>query len=233
MLKKIINAIRRRLPKKPSKSKYYDLQTFEVMKKILRPYSVCVDVGCHQGKILEEMQRLSHASHYAFEPLPHLNNHIREHFTNIRLFDCALSDTTGEAEFVYVKNAPAYSGLRERTYDRPDPEIEKITVNVRTLDDIVNEPIAFIKIDVEGAEYNVMKGAVETIRKYQPVIVFEAGEKSSGHYNVTPDMIYDLIKSFGYHLSTMDRWLRGQAGFDKEEFIDTYKTEYYFIGYPY
>ena len=56
-----------------------------------------------------------------------------------------------------------------------------------------------------------MKGAIETIKRCQPVIVFEAGKKSTGEYGVTPTQIHQLITdTLGYELSTMPRWLASE-----------------------
>jgi hypothetical protein len=51
----------------------YDAQTAAVMARVLERRSNCVDVGCHQGAILDVMLRLApRGRHLAFEPLPHM-----------------------------------------------------------------------------------------------------------------------------------------------------------------
>lgn len=63
------------------------------------------------------------------------------------------------------------------------------------LDNIIpkNISIDFIKIDVEGAEYNVIKGAKNTILRNRPVIIFEFGKSSSKYYNVNAEKLYSLL----------------------------------------
>jgi hypothetical protein len=64
-----------------------DRQTTRVLKKHLRSNSVCVDVGAHTGKILMHMQRFApKASHYAFEPLPHLAAALKQRFPTTNIF---------------------------------------------------------------------------------------------------------------------------------------------------
>lgn len=162
----------------------YDRQTNAVMRRVLERHSLCVDVGAHDGALLASMLAYApEARHYAFEPLPHLAQHLRATFPGVRVHDCALSDTTGRTTFQYVENDPGYSGIRRRIYDRSDPVVREIDVEIARLDDIVpqTERVAFLKIDTEGAEYHVLRGAVETIRRGRPVIVFEAGEKSTAN----------------------------------------------------
>ena len=49
------------------KSRLYDLQTLQVMRKLLQPASCCIDVGCHRGVIMKEMVALApQGDHWGF-----------------------------------------------------------------------------------------------------------------------------------------------------------------------
>ncbi len=52
---------------------------------------------------------------------------------------------------------------------------------------------ALIKIDVEGAERLVIEGAIETISKYKPIVVFEHGKVAADYYDTQPSHIYELL----------------------------------------
>jgi FkbM family methyltransferase len=175
--------------------------------------------------------------HHAFEPLPHLAQKLSENFPHAIVHNAAVSHTRGESDFLFVENDPAYSGLRRRMYDRPDPKITSIRVRVVTLDETIpiNEKIAFIKIDIEGGELDAIKGGIETIRRSRPIIVFEAGRRSTGEYGVTPAELYSFAEeNLGYELSTMERWLQRVAPYDREEFEKNWNDgpEFYFIATP-
>jgi FkbM family methyltransferase len=213
----------------------YDRQTVEVMRRVLRHDSMCVDVGAHRGDILGDMIRLApDARHHAFEALPHLAEELRRRFPRVEIHAVAVSDRPGRAEFQHVENDPGYSGLRRRQYDRPDPRIVTIEVETVTLDTaLAAEPsIAFLKIDVEGGEYHVLRGAVETVRRCRPVIVFEAGRRSTGEYGVTARELFAFVTgTLGDDLSTMGRWLAGDPAYTLEEFEANWERgpDYYFI----
>jgi FkbM family methyltransferase len=213
----------------------YDEQTVEVMRRTLRGDSGCVDIGAHKGKILQHMVALApDGIHHAFEALPHLANRLKEQFPGVHVHQLAVSDRSGPSEFQYVENAPAYSGLRRRIYDRPDPRITTIQVATKTLDEVIplGEAVALVKLDIEGGEYHALRGAMNTIQRWRPVIVFEAGSKSTGQYGVTPDEVYSLItETFGYELSTMSRWLGGAPAYTQGEFRLNWENgpDYYFI----
>jgi FkbM family methyltransferase len=223
-----------------TKDDLYNEQTFAVMKRALQPTSSCIDVGAYKGDILAEMVKYApKGTHYAFEPLPHLYKTLQKRFTSpqIKIYELALSDFTGTSVFTYVASNEGYSGFKQRNYDRPDEVITKITVKVDTLDRVLptNAKIDFIKIDVEGAEFQVLRGAKQTIRKSRPIIVFEHGLGASDHYKTKPEDIYQLLSSeLGLKINLLERWLKGQPHFSLDEFKHQYYKglNYFFIASP-
>jgi FkbM family methyltransferase len=217
----------------------YDAQTVAVIERCVLPHSSCVDVGCHEGSVLEHMLRVASAGrHFAFEPLPAYAQRLRGRFgtSQVAVFEVALSDTAGETTFQHVVTNPSYSGLRQRRYDRPDEQIEEIRVRTERMDALIPAalPIALIKIDVEGAELQVLRGATETLRRWKPVVVFEHGLGAADHYGTTPEAVYDLLAGCGLRTSTMERWLAGADALDRETFAAHFRQgwDYYFIAYP-
>jgi len=217
----------------------YDIYTKKVMRRVLKSASSCIDIGCHKGEILDDILRYAPSgNHYAFEPLPHLYGFLQEKYRgkNITLLPIALFDTKGVTSFKYVVNAPAYSGIRERSYDFPHPEITELTVDTNLLDNIIpeEEQIDFIKIDVEGAEFPVLKGGVKTITRCKPVIIFEFGIGAADYYGVKPEHVYEFISSeCGLFIATLKGFLNKKEKLSKEKFCRLYidRQEYYFIAY--
>jgi FkbM family methyltransferase len=217
----------------------YDIYTKKIMQRVLKNSSNCMDIGCHKGEILDEILKFAPSGkHYAFEPLPHLYKFLQEkyHGKNITLFPIALFDKKGETSFKFVVNAPAYSGIRERNYDFPDPEISELQVETDLLDNLIpeNVQIDFIKIDVEGAEFPALQGGVKTICRCRPVIVFEFGIGAADHYGVKPETLFDFITSdCGLSISTLKGFLKKNEKLSKEKFCSLYldQLEYYFIAY--
>lgn len=218
------------------KNAAYDVQLHKVMKAVLRADSVCIDGGAHRGLVLEQMLTLApRATHFAFEPIPELYQHLRKKFPDQRIFDVALGKQAGTATFRHVVNAPAYSGLRERDYNGLEMQISELQVRVAKLDELVPDdiPVAFIKLDLEGGEYHALRGGMRLIKEQRPFIAFEAGEGSTGRYDVTPVMLFELlVDELGLELSTMDRWLHRLPGFTRAEFLDAYRREFFYLAYP-
>jgi len=221
----------------------YNMQTLEVMQRVLQEDSNCVDVGCHQGCILRDMLRFApKGSHFAFEPIPAMYQDLLKTFgslENLGLYDCALCDAEGTTTFQHVVTNPGYSGLRQRRYDRPHEEIQEIVVKTNLLDNLIPKHIAiqFIKVDVEGAELQVFKGAIETIRRSRPVIVFEHGLGAADCYGTKPENIYDLLADqCGLRLFLMSDWLKsgGSAALSRDAFCEQFSSgrNFYFMAAP-
>lgn len=219
-----------------TKNQRYDFLTRKVMKHLLQPTSNCIDVGCHEGDVLKLMIKYApKGKHFAFEPLPEFYNLLQKEFgEKAEIHNLALSDHTGETTFQFVVNNPAYSGFKKRTYRSDDEEVKEIKVKKSPLDKIIPQEtkIDFIKIDVEGAELEVLKGASEIIRRDKPVIVFEHGKGASDHYGTTPEVIYTLlVKEFGLKIFTLNDFLKNNSPLSADQFISDYESgrNYYFL----
>jgi FkbM family methyltransferase len=219
-----------------TKNLEYDRLTKLILKKVLKEDSNCIDIGCHKGEILELM--LTYApkgNHIAFEPLPHLFQNLKSLFDKkVTIHPFALANENGSSTFQFVKNAPAYSGIKKREYAVENPDIEEIDVELKKLDEVVGSDIKIdlIKIDVEGAEFNVLKGAKNLLKQHKPLVVFECGLGASEFYDTNPGDVYDyMVDTIGLNLFTLKAFIKNLPSMSKEEFLATYndKKEYYFV----
>jgi len=235
MLKKWL----KKLPIPITKNHRYDIQTKKVLKKVLQVDSNCIDVGCHEGEFLDLFLKYApKGTHFAFEPLPdYYENLVKNYGNKCKIHPQALSDKKGESTFNYVISNPAYSGLQKRNYDKPNEKDTSITVQTDLLDHILSTKtnIDFIKIDVEGGEFQVLKGALKTLRINQPIVIFEHGLGAADVYGTTPEMVYDLlVNEAGMQVATMGDWLKGGKSFSKSVFCQHFydNIDYYFMAFP-
>ena len=195
-----------------------------ILKRTLQRDSNCIDVGAHRGDVLAHIIRLApQGRHHAFEPIPQFASELQARFPRATVHNLALSDTTGKTSFCHVVSNPAYSGLRPRTYPRPDEEVRSIQVDTETLDHILpaEERVDLIKIDVEGAELQVVRGAAATLRRCRPLVLFEHGVGASDHYGTSPKMLYrSLVSDCGLRINEMDRYLKDLPALSLTDFVD-------------
>lgn len=221
-----------------TKNLEYDRLTSVILKRVLKPHSNCVDVGCHKGEILTEILKLApRGNHHAFEPIPIFYKELKTQFPRVNIHPYALADSSGKSDFKFVENAPAYSGLKERSYAIKNPKISTISVDLRQMDEVLTkkDEIDLIKIDVEGAEYGVLKGAEKIIAQNKPIIIFEFGKGASDKYGTTPQMIFDLLSgSHKLKINTLKNFVKHKSPLNRGTFEKLYEDneEYYFIAYP-
>ena len=190
---------------------------------LLRETDCCIDVGANRGRFLWEIcRRAPRGHHIAWEPIPELARELRQGFPQVEVHQAALADRAGIADFVLVHDDPGYSGLRERTYPG-QYTTEHIEVRLERLDDVIPSDYvpAFIKIDVEGGERQVFEGAMATITRHKPVIVFEHGLGASDHYGTNSDHIYDLlVEQAGLRLFD----LSAEGPYSRERFAEVFAS---------
>jgi FkbM family methyltransferase len=206
------------------------------MKKTIGKENNCIDIGCHKGEILDLMLAYSpKGKHYAFEPIPYLFKELKVKYANrAEFFPYALAETNGETTFQVVKNAPAYSGIKKRKYDVKNPDIEEINVEMKKLDDVLppDEKIHFIKIDVEGGEFAVLKGARNLLKSNKPIIIFECGKGASDYYGTNPEDLFHFISDeIRLKIYTLHAYLKNANPMTANEFVNYFESneEYYFI----
>lgn len=214
----------------------YDYETIEVVKKTLTKKSNWVDIGAHKGHILRELLSVApDGNSFAFEPIPNLYKGLESKYgKKVKVYDTALSDQKGEKTFTLFVDRPALSGFNKHVTEG-DYITETLTVKVDKLDNIIDPSIHIdlIKIDVEGAEMEVLKGAERILKNSRPIILFEFGAGGIGAYDTTPEMIYDYLTDCGLVLSTLDYFLTRKQHFNNTEFLGQYTKgyNYFFIAY--
>lgn len=211
-----------------------------LLKDLLKPDSNTVDIGCHKGEILEEILKKSpNGNHFAFEPIPEFYDLLKSRFADrAKIFPYALSDENKTTSFQFVKNAPAFSGLRKRSYLIDNPDIKEIVVEVRKMDEVIDSDIKIdlVKIDVEGGEFAVLKGGEQILNKQKPIIVFECGLGASDHYDTDPQKLYRFVsENLNLNLKTLKNYVKKKGKpLAEEEFEEVYRSnsDYYFVAYP-
>lgn len=217
----------------------YDRLTRKIMEQTVRPGINCIDVGCHKGEILDIILKQSpKGQHFAFEPIPPLFAELkRKYGEQCTVFPFALSDTEGTTTFNFVRNAPAYSGINKRKYAVAEPDIEEIDVELRTLDDVIpsGTHIGLIKIDVEGAEMGVLRGAKELLNRDRPLVIFECGLGASEFYGTKPEDVFGFFSSdVKMGIYTLRDFIAKRNPMTRESFVEVFNanSDYYFVAAP-
>lgn len=170
--------------------------------RLVPPGRNAVDAGANRGIYAYWIAR--RARHvYAFEPLPHSSTYLRRaRVANITVFDVALSDTNGAATL----RVPIVDG-EASLESHVDPRgATLIPVPLARLDDFGLDDVGFMKIDVEGHELQLLRGADRTLRASRPNLLIEVEQR----YQSGPiASVFDHITgSLGYRFAYT--WRRGR-----------------------
>jgi len=138
----------------------------------------CIDVGANVGRVLRMIERHApHGHHHAFEPIPDLARALRLRFPDVRVHEQLLSDHAGEEDFTIVDSDRAYSGASASLRPLPSGFVShREVVQAARLDDVVPADYTahFVKIDVEGGELAVLRGAPRVLAA-RPLLFIEHG----------------------------------------------------------
>ena len=183
---------------------YYEIATMNLISKIIEKQFVAMDIGANVGPIsLPIASRLTDGKIYAIEPGPPFFAKLQSNLAlNPRLKDrlvplhTGLSNESGELFWREDINNTGNACLR-------GSESDGVSVPVTTLDKLASElqltRLDFIKMDVEGMEWNVIRGGFNTIEKMRPIMLLETliFEDLPGT-NDNLDSIYAYFTSIDY-----------------------------------
>lgn len=226
------------LPAQDGKDTRYNQETVAIMRRVMAADANGVDVGAFKGALTKPMLEIApRGTHIAVEPQPVYARQLRRLFPTVRVLEVALGEQPGTAEFVQALDSPARSGFKRQEYPSARERTRMMTVKVERLDDVVTatSPIAFIKMDVEGAEFQVLRGAMATIRRDRPVIVFEYGRTGRQEFGVEPAAMWKLLHvELGLEVSLMRTWLDDGPVLNEAAFthIVGSGSEWMFVAHP-
>jgi len=191
-----------------------------IFDKYITADSTVVEVGCHIGSHSVKLSKLCKFL-YCFEPMPKSNALLLKNLNlnsckNVKVFTEGLSKSKSKTFFQYsvIGNIGA-SSLAENPQLSVDnlsllppnniQSLKDIDVNLITLDSLCLESLDFMKIDVEGYEPYVLEGAIESIKKFMPIIVLESYSSSWGEidFEFTKNKFQNLIQ-LGYKMQHIE-----------------------------
>ena len=164
---------------------------------------ISVDVGANRGHYAEDLSSLSLHCH-AFECNPNLATFLRNEFVqvpNVTVHDIALSDKSEIAQLTipifHHKESDGGSTLAKTVDFGWADKIKKVEVPTATLDSFKLANVGFIKIDVEGHELAVLRGALQTIHRDRPKMLIECEDR---HNLGGIEKLSNLMSKIGYHV---------------------------------
>jgi len=167
------------------------------LKKFLRPGDVCIDVGANIGTLTLVASQIVGPTGlvYSFEPFPPVYAYLLEnlalnHVTNVRAWNCALGERGGT-----IRLNTSHSDDQNHVMPECDGQI-----NLVRLDELpLPRKIALLKVDVEGQELAVLRGAAGILDRTD-AIYFEAFEPLLTRAKTTFSELRDFLENCGFEV---------------------------------
>ena len=162
-----------------------------------------IDAGGYVGDTALLFSSYTDKNIHVFEASPSNMDIIREtirlnHLENIVPVSKALGEKSGTATFSLGERNSCNSLVERPGYNYPD----HIEVPVVTLDDYVREndlEVGLIKVDIEGGEQQLLKGAVETIRTQHPILLISIYHSANDFFEIKP-MIEKICDKYTFRI---------------------------------
>ncbi len=211
---------------------YENPETMRLFLSWLKPDTVYYDIGSNIGyHALIANTIITEGEIYAFEPMPEVRAVFEKHISlnknlishnSIKLSPLAISNQAGEVLFsndvvfregnTYIKTSDVFSSAKN-----------KITVPCQSVDGFLqegNKAPDVIKIDVEGAEYDVLLGAKDTLLQYKPNILLATHDY---HLPGVQQKCVDFLHELGYDLKHTGSFNKYISGLD--DYIAIHKSK--------
>ena len=188
---------------------YYDWKNVVLVKKFLEIKSGdIIEVGANIGTETVSLAKLNSENKvHAFEPVDKNFNQLKNlkkinNFQNLNLYNLLLSDKSGSTYFQLPKTMNSGTG-----YISKDNNDNTVALRAEKLDEKLSDikSCSVILMDVEGFEYNILKGSKITIEKYRPFIILEANSFFlRERANVSISMLYAFLITRNYKIFFID-----------------------------
>lgn len=222
-LRNFVSALRSRFPSRHVSIRIqHDHLIQGIALSLSRNDGIFVDIGANRGLHLGFFFGCDPSKgHVAFEPLPKLAADLKSRFPSCEVHEVALSDSEGMAEF-NVHPIATRSSIVDSGHS-----FEKLSVKTGRGDDfLADKKVKLIKIDVEGHEFEVLKGLTDTLTTDKPCVVFEHGglgfQRSAEIFSFLEQHDYQVQALLTGEVLTSSRWMEVISRAEDYNFLATH-----------
>jgi FkbM family methyltransferase len=200
--------------------------------QVLVKGDIAIDGGANVGRHTTRMSKIVGEAGLviAVEPIPELSDKLSG-IPNTTVIRSAIGMVNGVTSFQHVPKLEGWSGLKRRPDLSEDYEVVELEISVTTLDSIIDAlrgTVVFVKLDLEGGEFDALRGSRNLLKNSRPIVVFEnALNHTAKLYDYSGDEFYSFFESVDYCL------LDGFGGkCDRFDFDFNQPQPWQFIAFP-
>jgi len=200
-----------------------DILASQLLPRLCDEGGIFLDVGSHIGSTIAAVHRAAPSTRIiAFEAIADKAQRLEKRFPFVTVMNIALGDKEGTVDFFVDTRLSGYSGLSDPSIRTGSP-VKKISVRCRKLDRVVEGmDIGVIKIDVEGAEPAVLRGAEETLIRCRPIVVFESGPPPDADAVREKESLFHQLQRLNYGVFVPNRVRHQGPELTREGFLESH-----------
>lgn len=188
----------------------YELNVIQRFVDEIKDDSVVLDIGANNGSFSLAAKYYPNTKWHCFEPDEFTFSLLEENLKinnikNVIMYRDALCDKIGDAILNVCHSHRGLNtlGTNLQRFQKSDSFEYKVKTN--TIDNLfIDTKIDLIKIDTEGSEYDIIRGGIETIKKYKPKILLEWNEGNMSQCNHSVEEFNSLIDEINYETFWFD-----------------------------
>ena len=190
--------------------KVWEQHLLDVIDKYVVEGTVAIDAGANFGSISVPISKKlgSSGKLYSFEMSKVMASRLKRNIeqnkcSNVELLNIALSDVADQSVFFGELEEDQKTNFGDI---RINKEAEGTEVKTTTIDSLnIQDRVSFIKVDCQGYDLKVMRGAKKTIEKHRPVVVFEWEDDMSSDFNDTIEDVLAFYSELNYKVNKIEK----------------------------
>ena len=227
-----INGMKVRFPARWSRyyEPDYEAENYNFLKEYVKPGIDVIDIGAHLGLFSTFCSKLNKGEGkiVCFEPTPGTFAILQQtlklnHCHNVTAVQAAVSSENGMATFYVSHTAGCNSNSLLK--NRDEKQLSAYDVKLMTIDSITStyslQP-SLIKIDVEGAELDALKGGIETFKRFKPVLILGLHPEFIKIKGDSLEAIWDLLRQNQYEVKAGDKAITREAFCSEKDVFDVH-----------
>ena len=187
-------------------NKIFDNDVYEYSKKYIKENSVVIDAGANYGQLSILFSKVKPGVKvYAFEAYKYISQillkNVKINNANVKVYNCILSDENKKNLIISDAILKEFNNYGSNSVELETDENQGNLIDSIKIDDLdIQEKISFMKIDVQGYDLKVLKGAKKTIMKNKMPIIVEYSEEFENKFDYIFSDFLKILKEINYKI---------------------------------
>ena len=187
-------------------NKIFDNDVFERSKRYIKENSVVIDAGANYGQLSILFSKAKpNVQVYAFEAYKYISEILQKNVlinnSKVKVHNCVLSDESKKNLIISESILKEFNNYGSNFVDLKKKSNQGNLVDSVKIDDLnIQQEVSFMKIDVQGYDLKVLRGAEKTIKRNKMPIIIEYSKEFESKFNYKFSDFLEILKKINYKI---------------------------------